>query len=54
MLGNVESTEFIKLFKEVEAKLAREKPLTRQEQLLLLAGLLLGQSTRKERRYSQT
>jgi hypothetical protein len=39
--------------KEAEARLSRGEPLTREEQLALLAGLLAGQATRKERRYGQ-
>jgi hypothetical protein len=39
--------------READARLSRGEPLSREEQLVLLAGLLVGQATRKERRYGQ-
>jgi hypothetical protein len=47
-------SEFSRLVKDAEAKLAEGRPLTRGEQLLLLAGMLVGRSTRKETRYGQS
>ncbi len=50
----VEPQEFSRLFREAETKLAQGESLSRREQLVLLAGLLMGQATRKEKRYGQT
>lgn len=53
--------EFERLLAEAQAKLDPTRPtlpsaecgLSRREQLILLAGLLMGQATRKEKRYGQ-
>jgi hypothetical protein len=39
--------------RDAEAKLARGEPLSRTEQLALLARLLAVQDTRKDRKYGQ-
>lgn len=39
--------------REAEARLARGEPLSRAEQLAMLARLLAAQDTRKERKYGQ-
>ena len=54
MLGVMDAPEFLSLVKDAEAKLALGRPLSREEQIILLAGLLLGQTTRKEVRYGRT
>jgi hypothetical protein len=46
--------EFQRLVREAEAKLAEGRPLARAEQLALLAALLMGQATRKEKGYGQS
>lgn len=53
MLGLMDAQEFLRLVKDAEAKLAMSRPLSREEQIILLAGLLLGQATRKEVRYGR-
>ena len=53
MLGVMDAPEFLSLVKDAEAKLALGRPLSREEQIILLAGLLLGQTTRKEVRYGR-
>jgi len=50
----MEAQEFSRLLREAETKLAQGESLSRREQLILLAGLLMSQSTRKEKRYGQT
>lgn len=45
--------EFSQQVKEAEARLAAGRPLERREQILLLASLLIGQTTRQEKRYGQ-
>ena len=47
------SAELDRLVKDAEARLAAGQPLSRREQVILLAGLLLRRSTRKETRYGQ-
>lgn len=49
----MDSREFNRLFREAEAKLGQGGTLNRQEQLIVLAGLLMAQATRKEKRYGQ-
>lgn len=46
--------EFERLLREAEGKLAAGRELSRTEQLALLAALLMGQATRKEKRYGRT
>jgi hypothetical protein len=50
----MESTDTARLAILAEGKLAKALPLSRDEQLALLARLLALQETRKERRYSPT
>jgi hypothetical protein len=50
----MDAQEFDRRFREAETKLAQGECLTRREQIVLLAGLLLTQPTRKEKRYGQT
>jgi hypothetical protein len=50
----MDAKEFLRLFQEAEAKRAAGLPLTRAEQVLLLAGRLAGQATRKEKGYGRT
>jgi hypothetical protein len=50
---DMENTEFHRLLREAEDKLARGRGLSRTEQLVMLAALLMGQATRKEKRYGQ-
>lgn len=50
----MDQSEFLRLYQEAEAKLAKGRELSRKERILLLTGLLLGQETRKERRYGQS
>ncbi|HKP96616.1 MAG TPA: hypothetical protein VJ385_12730 [Fibrobacteria bacterium] len=54
MLVTMEPIETAGLARDAEAKLAQGIALTRREQLALLARLLTGQETRKERKYGQT
>lgn len=49
----MDSQAFTRLLREAEAKLAQGSDLTRDERIILLAGLLAAQSTRKEKRYGQ-
>lgn len=45
---------FERLLREAEAKLAEGRELSRREQLVMLASLLMSQATRKEKRYGQS
>lgn len=49
----MEIQEFQCLLRVAEAKLAAARELSRTEQLVILASLLMGQATRKEKRYGQ-
>jgi hypothetical protein len=53
MLGFMEPKETAGLAREAESKLAKGGELSREERLALLAKLIAGQETRKERRYGQ-
>ncbi|GEM_PF-4013650 len=53
MLAVMDQSEFLRLYREAEAKLAKGRQLSPEERILLLTGLLLGQETRQERRYGQ-
>jgi hypothetical protein len=53
MLAGMEPERTGRLAREAEAKLAEGKPLSREEQLALLARLLARQETRRERRYGE-
>ncbi|MDQ3002878.1 MAG: hypothetical protein M3Y08_16655 [Fibrobacterota bacterium] len=53
MLGTMEPAETARLAREAESKLAKGAELSRNERLALLAKLIAGQETRKERRYGQ-
>lgn len=53
MLGNMDLSQFERLLREAEGKLAQGRELTRTEQLVMLAALMMGQATRKEKRYGQ-
>ena len=46
--------EFERRLREAESKLAQGRELSRTEQLVMLAALLMGQATRKEKRYGQS
>lgn len=49
----MDTQEFDRLYRQAETKLARGEALTRREQLVLLAALLMDQATRKEKGYGQ-
>jgi hypothetical protein len=50
----METSRIARLAREAEEKLAKASPLSRDEQMALLARLLALQETRKERKYSAT
>jgi len=50
----MEIPEFERILREAEGKLAEGRALSRTEQLAMLAALLMGQATRKEKRYGQS
>lgn len=49
----MDNQEFNRLLREAETKLSQGGTLSRLEQLVLMAGLLMAQATRKEKRYGQ-
>lgn len=53
MLAIMETAALLRLAKEAEAKAAGGSQLSREERVLLLAWLMLGRETRKERGYGQ-
>jgi hypothetical protein len=54
MLEVMDQPEFLRLFQEAEAKLAKGRELSPREKHILLTGMLLGRETRQERKYGQT
>jgi hypothetical protein len=50
----METSRTARLAREAEEKLAKASPLSRDEQMALLARLLALQETRKDRKYSAT
>lgn len=53
MLEVMDRPEFLRMYQEAEAKLAKSRELSPRERQILLTGMLLGQETRQERKYGQ-
>lgn len=53
MLAIMDTAELTRLAREAEARAAKGSRLSREDRLLLLAWMMLGRETRKERGYGQ-